>query len=264
MIGVFDSGVGGLTVVRALEQCLPSLSLVYFGDVARTPYGSKSRETILRYSRQNTEFLLGKGAKLIIVGCNSAASVAGHLLAEEYNVPVLEVITPAVDRAVESSKLGRIGIIGTRATIASGIYEEKIARRRPDCTVISKDCPLLVPLVEEGWMAKKETKTILKKYLQPLKMQSIDTLVLGCTHYPLLKSLIIPRIGKGVRIIDSSIAVASVLKEYLDDHPDFKSTLTRSGEKQYFVSDMTDTVRSVARDIFARDIEFKIAKVTGL
>lgn len=263
MIGVFDSGVGGLTVVRALEQLMPSLSLVYFGDVARTPYGSKSSETILRYARQNTEFLLAQGAKLIVVGCNSAASVAGHLLQEEYKVPVLEVITPAVDLAVQTSQTGRIGVIGTRATISSRIYDEKIQHRRAGCTVISAACPLLVPLVEEGWMAKKETKTILKKYLHPLKMQSVDTLVLGCTHYPLLKSLIGSRIGKGVQIIDSSIAVASVLAEYLDAHPDFAKTLTPGGEKQYFVSDITDTVQSVARDIFNRDIDFKLAKITG-
>jgi glutamate racemase len=249
--------------VRALEKLMPELSLVYFGDVARTPYGSKSAETILRYSRQNTEFLLEQGAKLIIVGCNSAASVAGHRLSEEYNVPVLEVITPAVDRAVASSENGRIGIIGTRATIASGIYEKKIRHRRAGCTVISAPCPLLVPLVEEGWMAKKETKTILKKYLHPLKMQSIDTLVLGCTHYPLLKELIVPRIGKGVQVIDSSIAVASVLQEYLHAHPEFRQNLQIGGLSQYYVSDMTDTVRQVARDIFSRDIDFKIAKVTG-
>ncbi len=264
MIGVFDSGVGGLTVVRALEQLLPSLSLVYFGDVARTPYGSKSKDTILRYSRQNTEFLLEQGAKLIIVGCNSAASVAGHLLQKEYQVPVLEVITPAVNLAVESSRTGRIGVIGTRATISSGIYEEEMQHRRPDCKVISQPCPLLVPLVEEGWMGKKETKTILKKYLQPLKMQSIDTLVLGCTHYPLLKSLIVPRIGKGVRLIDSSIAVAGVLQDYLDTHPEFNEELKGSGINQYYVSDMTETVQSVARDIFSRDIDFKITKVPNL
>ena len=263
MIGVFDSGVGGLTVVRALEQLMPALSLVYFGDVARTPYGSKSSETILRYSRQNTEFLLEKGAKLIIVGCNSAASVAGHLLAKEYNVPVLEVITPAVDLAVATSKTGRIGVIGTRATIASGIYEEKIEHRCLKCKVVSKACPLLVPLVEEGWMTKKETKTILKKYLHPLKMQSIDTLVLGCTHYPLLTSLIAPRIGKGVRIIDSSVAVAKVLQEYLATHSAFAGELQQNGEKQYFVSDITNTVQAVSRDIFDRDIDFKIAKVQG-
>ncbi len=264
MIGIFDSGVGGLTVVRALEKLMPSLALVYFGDVARTPYGSKSKDTILRYSRQNTEFLLDQGAKLIIVGCNSAASVAGHLLAREYQVPVLEVITPAVDLAVASSQTGRIGVIGTRATIASGIYEEKMLERRSECRVISRSCPLLVPLVEEGWMGRKETKTIIRKYLHPLKMQSIDTLVLGCTHYPLLKDLISPRIGKGVKIIDSSIAVASVLQNYLENHPDFREKLQQNSEKQYFVSDMTDTVRSVARHIFARDIDFKIAKVTGL
>ena len=264
MIGVFDSGVGGLTVLRALEQLMPSLSLVYFGDVARTPYGSKSRETILRYSRQNTEFLLEQGAQLIIVGCNSAASVAGHLLGEEYQVPVLEVITPAVDLAVASSKTGRIGVIGTRATISSGIYEEKMQHRCRMCQVISKSCPLLVPLVEEGWMGKKETKTILKKYLQPLKQHTIDTLVLGCTHYPLLKSLIIPRIGRKVQLIDSSIAVAHVLQNYLQAHPEFNQTLQHEGLKQYFMSDITSTVRTVARNIFDRDLDFQIAKVPPL
>lgn len=255
MVGVFDSGVGGMTVARAIEQLLPNNRLIYFGDVARTPYGPKSPETIIEYSRQNTEFLLSKGAKIIIVACNSAASVASDILKDEFSVPIFEVITPAVEKVVATTKTGRIGIIGTRATIKSGVYEEKLKAIDSQFQIFSQACPLLVPLVEEGWLNKRETKMIIKRYLHSLKLKNVDTFVLGCTHYPLLKGLIQPRIGKRVKVIDSSEEIAADLKKFLDSNPEITATLSNGGDSLYYVSDITDAARTTAKRIFGRDIE---------
>ena len=254
MIGIFDSGVGGMTVARAVQDSLPEYNITYFGDLARTPYGSKSPVTITKYSCQNTEFLLSKGAKLIIIACNSAASVASEEISNKFAVPVFEVITPAIEKAVSSTKRGRIGVIGTRATITSGIYEKKIKEYAKEIKVFSEPCPLLVPLVEEGWLNKKETKMILRRYLHSLKSKNIDTLVLGCTHYPLLKKLIQPRIGKHVSIIDSSIEIASKLKDYLAKHHELSEALTVGAENSYYVSDVTDAAGYIAQQIFGTRI----------
>jgi len=255
VIGIFDSGVGGMTVARAIEKLLPENRLIYFGDMARTPYGSKSPETIIRYARQNTQFLLGQGAKIIIIACNTAASVASEILKKEFPVPVFEVVSPATGKAVASSRTGRVGVIGTRATVASGVYEEQIKKAAPDFQVFSCACPLLVPLVEEGWLDGRETKMIVRRYLQPLKQKQIDTFVLGCTHYPLLKDLIQPRIGKRVRIIDSSEEVAFVLKKFLEENENIASEMARDGENRYYVSDITPAASSIARRIFGRKID---------
>jgi glutamate racemase len=255
MIGIFDSGVGGMTVARAVETLLPDYQVIYFGDLARTPYGSKSPEAIIECSISNTEFLLAQGAKIIIIACNSAASVASDILRQQFDAPIFEVITPAVERAVISTVTGNIGIIGTRATIRSGIYEKKIMQLVPGFHVYSKACPLLVPLVEEGWSDARETKMILRKYLAPLKQKQIDTLVLGCTHYPLLKDLIKHRMGKNrIRLIDSSIEVALTLQKYLNENPDFEEILQHGSENKYFVSDMTKTAVATAEKIFGRHI----------
>lgn len=264
MIGIFDSGVGGMTVAKAIEATLPGLRLIYFGDLAHSPYGSKSRETICRYSRQNTDFLLSHGAKLIVIACNSAASVATKVITENYPVPVFEVISPAVRLAAAATRHGKIGIIGTRATIASAVYDREIEQISPDSLVYSQPCPLLVPLVEEGWLDKRETKMILRRYLDPLKRKQIDTLVLGCTHYPLLKHLIQPRIGKRVKIIDSSHAVAEELRLFLEQRPDLAKTLQKDGENLYYVSDITPSSQKTADFIFSRKINLlKSEEPTG-
>lgn len=258
MIGIFDSGVGGMTVARAIEQHCPGLPLIYFGDIARTPYGSKSRSTIIDYARHNTELLLKHGASIIVIACNSAASVATEVLREQYPVPVLDVVGPAVEQAVQVSRSGRIGVIGTRATVRSGIYERSIQTLLPSATVLSQACPLLVPLVEEGWLSRRETKMILRRYLYPLRLRQIDTLVLGCTHYPLLGHLIGPRIGRRVQLIDSSLAVAHHLHHYLQDHPDLAERVRRSGQQSRFlVSDCTEAIRQLARKIFGRPIDLE-------
>ncbi|HET97917.1 MAG TPA: glutamate racemase [Desulfurivibrio alkaliphilus] len=265
MIGIFDSGVGGMTVARAIEQALPDYRLVYFGDLARTPYGSKSPDTISRYSCQNVDFLLARGARLIVVACNSAASVGAERLRATYDLPIFEVIGPAVAQAVRFSSGGRVGVIGTRATIRSGVYERLIRGQRDHFQVFSAPCPLLVPLVEEGWLDKRETKMILRRYLAPLKQQQVDTLVLGCTHYPLLKELIQRRIGNRVKVIDSSRALAADLRHFLDANPKVAQTLSRRGEGEnlYYVSDVTEAAAQIARRIFGRSMELRPADDTG-
>lgn len=258
MIGIFDSGVGGMTVARAVETLLPDYQIIYYGDLARSPYGSKSSEAIIQYSIDNTEFLLSHGAKTIIIACNSAASVASDILRRKFTTPIFEVITPAVDRAVMASTRGNIGIIGTRATIRSGIYEQKIKERQPGLRVHSKACPLLVPLVEEGWIKARETKMILRKYLAPLIQKQIDTLVLGCTHYPLLKDIIQHRMGKSrTRLIDSSIEVALTLEKYLHENPEFAANLQHGNHNRYFVSDITKAAVATAEKIFGRHIDLE-------
>ncbi len=245
-----------MTVARAVETLLPDLQIIYYGDLARTPYGNKSPETIIEYAINNTEFLLDHGAQAIIIACNSASSVASEILRQKFDIPIFEVITPAVEQAVAATSSGNIGVIGTRATIRSEIYDKKIKQKAPELRVFSIACPLLVPLVEEGWIDTRETKMILRKYLAPLKQKQIDTLVLGCTHYPLLKDLIQHRVGKKrIRLIDSSIEVALTLQTYLNENPDFCKTLQYGGANTYFVSDITKAAIITAEKIFGRHID---------
>ena len=257
MIGIFDSGIGGLTVVKSLMEKLPGYNMIYFGDTARTPYGSKSPETVVRYALENTDFLLIQGAKLIVMACNTASSVAADRVAENYDIPIFEVVTPATEQAVKISNTLTIGVIGTRATVKSGIYEHKIMALKPDAKVYSAACPLLVPLVEEGWMKKPETVMIIKKYLHPLKVRQIDTLILGCTHYPLLKDKIQRKIGKRVHIIDSSIAIAENVKFFLDTHPEVDKQLSKNNAFRLFVSDITEQFEKTARATLKRNVHLE-------
>jgi glutamate racemase len=255
MIGIFDSGIGGLTVVRAIMDALPGYDIVYFGDTARTPYGNKSSATVIEYSLQNTDFLIKQGAKLIVMACNTASSVATEAVKNNFTMPIHEVISSAVKDALRATRKSTIGIIGTRATISSGIYEKKIKDANPDAKVYSAACPLLVPLVEEGWLKKPETRMIVKKYLHPLKVRQIDTLILGCTHYPLLKSIISHKIGKKVQIIDSSISVADEIKNFLSESPETEKSLSRNGSAKFFVSDFTQQFKVTAASVLKRPID---------
>jgi len=261
MIGIFDSGIGGLTVVKSIMEQLPGYDITYFGDTARTPYGSKSSETVVGYALENTEFLLKKGAKIIVMACNTVSSVASDSVADNFDIPLFEVVTPATEKAVKSSGKLIIGIIGTRATVKSGIYEKKIKAIEPEAKVYSTACPLLVPLVEEGWLKKPETVMIIKKYLHPLKVRQIDTLILGCTHYPLLKDKIQRKIGKRVAVIDSSIAVAEKVKDFLDTHPEVDNLLTKKGGFRLFVSDITEQFEKTARATLKRNIFLEHVKL---
>jgi len=257
-IGIFDSGLGGLTVARAIVDSLPAYDIIYFGDTARTPYGSKSRETVIQYACENTELLINKGAELIVMACNSAASVATEVLRNKYDLPIFEVITPAVSLVVSFQKTRRVGIIGTRATINSNEYTDKISKDRPDIQVYAVPCPLLVPLVEEGWIDKPETRMIVKKYLQPLKVRQIDTLILACTHYPILKPIIQKKIGRRVKVIDSAQAVAQQLISYFEENNIVLET-EKKGNAQFYVSDITPFFEKIAQSIFKRKIPLKVA-----
>ncbi|TYT75070.1 glutamate racemase [Desulfobotulus mexicanus] len=254
MIGIFDSGIGGLTTVRAIMQKLPGYDILYYGDTARMPYGSKSPATVQQYAMENSRFLVENGAKIIIIACNSAASIAVDAVKASFDLPVFEVVDPAVEAALAYPLPHRIGVIGTRATIASGIYEKKIKALNPDATVHSLPCPLLVPLVEEGWLDTPETTRIIKKYLHPLKTRQIRSLILGCTHYPILEKPIAKKIGKGVRIIDSGSCVADTVARYLKEHPETDNLLTKNHKHRFYVSDITEQFEKTARTMLQESI----------
>jgi glutamate racemase len=261
MIGIFDSGVGGLTVVRAILEEIPGYDIVYFGDTAHTPYGTKSSETVVGYTIKNIEFLLSQGARIIVIACNTASSVATAEVLERFSVPIFEVITPAVERALHISKNFNFGVIGTRATVTSRIYEKKIMEKQPQARVYSVACPLLVPLVEEGWLSKPETSMIVKKYLLPLKIRQIDTLILGCTHYPLLKKVIQRKIGRRVQLIDSSISVSGSVRTFLARNAEVDQQLGQNGNLMLFVSDMTDQFQKIAEMTLNADVTLKCVKL---
>ena len=217
-IGVFDSGIGGLTVVAALQDLLPSETIFYIGDTARVPYGGKSRKTVERYSIEIGGLLLAEQAKLLVVACNTASALAVPRMKELFNVPVQGVVTPGAEAAVKATRNKRIGVIGTRATIASGAYEHAISTEDPESQVFSAACPLLVPLIEEGLFDDPVTDQLLARYLAPLLGRGIDTLVLGCTHYPLLRGAIARAAGPGVTLVDSARNCALAVKELLASH----------------------------------------------
>lgn len=253
MIGVFDSGIGGLTVVRALMAALPGYDITYLGDTARTPYANKSPETVLAYAMEDTAFLIKEGARLVVMACNTVSSVAPEAVRRQFQVPVFEVITPAAREAVQASRRRRIGVLGTRATVASGCYTQVIQALCPEALVFGQACPLLVPLVEEAWLNKPETAMIIKKYLRPLKARQIDTLILGCTHYPLLRPLLQAKIGKRVAVIDSSRPVAAAVKRFLDQNPETARNLAQKARYRFFVTDATAHATAIARRILKRD-----------
>ena len=208
-IGVFDSGIGGLTVVHELMRQLPRERIIYFGDTARVPYGPKSPETVRRYSREIAEYLVGQGVKAVVVACNTATAHALPALRGELPVPVVGVVDPGARAAVAASGSGRIGVIGTMGTINSGAYERAIRALTPEATITTRACPLFVPLVEEGWTEHEATRVVAREYLAPMARANVDALVLGCTHYPLLKPMIAEVLGAGVRLIDSAEETAA-------------------------------------------------------
>jgi glutamate racemase len=215
-IGIFDSGIGGLTVVREVLQQLPNERIIYFGDTARVPYGPKSPDTVRRYSREITEFLTSQDVKAIVVACNTATAHALPMLQRESPVPVIGVVEPGARAAVAASRRRELGVIGTAGTIGSGAYERAIRAIAPDAHVVARACPLFVPLVEEGWLDAEATRLIAREYLTPLQAAGIDTLVLGCTHYPLLKPLLADVLGPDVVLIDSAHETAAEIARVLD------------------------------------------------
>lgn len=245
-IGVFDSGVGGLTVFKALRRAMPSERLIYFGDTARLPYGSKSPEVVRRFSLEIARFLRRRDIKLLVVACNSASATALPLLKRSLDIPVLGVIGPAVRAAAAVSPNGRIGVIGTLATVNSGAYQRLLARLRP-MKVMARACPLLVPLVEEGWLDHPVTRRVAREYLSPMKGRRIESLILGCTHYPLIKPLLQRTVGAGVRLIDSGVEVARDVVALLDEKG-LRRKGGRGGES-FFVTDGAERFRRLLQRI---------------
>ena len=261
MIGVFDSGIGGLIVLSALIKQIPGYDFLYFGDTARAPYDTKSPETIIDYTLKNIEFLKHQGAKVIVLSCNTVASVATDMVIERFDVPVFEGITPVAQLAQKTSRYQRIGIIGTRTTIISGIYKKKILDINPEAKVFSAACPLLVPLIEENWIKKPEAKMIVKKYLQPLKVRQIDTLILGSFYYAVLAKIIKVKIGKRVHMIDSSIVLAEGLRGFLKKHDEIDKLLGKTGKSRYMVSDLTQHVEKIAKSMFKGNIRLEAVRI---
>jgi len=214
-IGIFDSGVGGLTVLQEAMRLLPGESFVYLGDTARVPYGTKSPLTVVRYAEQAARFLVSCQVKLLVVACNTASAVALPHLAECFQLPVVGVIEPGAQQAVKASRQGRIGVIGTEGTIRSQAYNQAILRQDPKSEVFSAACPLFVPLAEEGWTGHQVARLTAAEYLQPLRGDHIDTLVLGCTHYPLLKPLLAELLGPEIALVDSAAATAVAVRDLL-------------------------------------------------
>jgi glutamate racemase len=257
MIGVFDSGLGGLTVVKELLLKVKGYKIVYFGDTARTPYGTKSPETVTRYAVENTRFLLKLGAKIIVVACHTASSTAMPVLKQTFpEIPFFEVVTPSMEKALKLTKSKKIGLIGTRTTVESRVYDRLFAEKDPEIKLYSNPAPLLVPLIEEGWLKKPETRRIVKKYLIPLKMRGIDTLILGCTHYPIIKKLIQEKAGKRIKLVDPSEEVASNVANFIEEHPEVKTTLETNG-LEIFVSDLTAYFGKIAEMFLGRKVELK-------
>ncbi len=260
-IGIFDSGVGGFTVVRQLLSILPDVPVVYFGDTARTPYGPKSPGILRTYAMENARFLIEHGANIIVVACHSAASCATEELRENLTIPVFEVVTPSVEKACRVSRRGRIGIIGTRATVSSNVYPRLIPERRPGAKVFQNPCPLLVPIVEEGWLRSRETRMIVKKYLRPLKDRQIDTLVLGCTHYPLLKKVIKEKAGKRITIVDPSREVAEKVTAFLLRRYKTAPSGKKVQKNRFFLSDLTPHTVEIVRSFLGKKVELEKACV---
>lgn len=253
-IGVFDSGIGGLTVVRELMERLPNEEIVYFGDTARLPYGTKSPETVLRFSRQNLAFLKEKNVKLIVVACNTASSIALSTLVEEEEIPVVGVLLPGARAAAKATRKKRIGVIGTTATIRSGAYEAALEEMEPGIEIWSLPCPLFVPLAEEGWLDNEITYLTAKSYLEPLTSFGADVLVLGCTHYPLLKEVIGRVVGEGVTLVDSARETALEVDRILGERNLLNGSDT-PGRIHVYVSDVPYLIREVGERFLGRPIE---------
>ncbi|RKD31989.1 glutamate racemase [Lacrimispora algidixylanolytica] len=255
-IGVFDSGVGGLTVVREIMRQMPEERLVYFGDTARVPYGTKSKDTIVRYTRQNIRFLMTQDVKAIVIACNTATAFALEIVEQELKIPVMGVIHAGAKTAVEATRNGKIGIIGTEGTIRSGVYTKMMEEMRDDIEVIGKSCPLFVPLVEEGLLHDSVTDEIASRYLSELKGKFIDTLVLGCTHYPLLRSTVGRVMGPEVTLVNPAYETALELKQVLSESQLLNDTDEPFQDKYHFyVSDLAEKFTNFASSILPDQIK---------
>jgi len=252
-IGIFDSGIGGLTVLKTVSRLMPNENIVYFGDTARVPYGSKSNDIVIEYSLQAANFLLRKNIKLLVVACNTASSVALKELKRFLTVPVIGMIEPGAKTALLESKKGIIGVIGTRATINNKAYSNELKKLNPKIKVYEKACPLFVPLAEEGWIDHKVTQLVAKEYFTELREKNIDSLVLGCTHYPILIDTIQKVIGKNVKLIDSGTPAAKLVEDYLNGRQ-LRNQSVHQGSNEFYVSDVPAKFREVAERFLGKKI----------
>ncbi|MEE8437857.1 MAG: glutamate racemase [Candidatus Neomarinimicrobiota bacterium] len=253
-IAVFDSGLGGLTVVKALQKTLPAEAIIYFGDSARVPYGNKSKTLIREYSREITEFLINKKAKMIVVACNTASALALENLTSEFEIPLLGVIGPGVEAALKATGNDRVGIIGTIATIRSGAYEKTLKALSPELNVFSKSCPLFVPLVEEGWLNGSVPDLVAAAYLREMNAQNVDTIILGCTHYPLLKPVLQKVVNKDTFLIDSADTTALKTAEMLKKLGILNNS-SKPGSFTCFVTDLPLRFKVLARRFLGTSID---------
>ncbi len=262
-IGVFDSGLGGLTVVKELNRLLPKENIIYFGDTGRVPYGNRSRDTIRRYAKEDENFLLNQNVKAIVAACGTVSSVAADV-SDKLPIPFFEVVSHAAKQAVETTENKKIGVIGTAATIKSGKHKEYIKGLMPDAQVICQRCPLFVPLVEEGWYDENDpvVRDTVKRYLAPMIEAGVDTLILGCTHYPVLSSAIASVLGDGVELINAGTATAKAVLEYLQSN-DMLSDKSE-GDNEFYVSDKADSFRAQASVLLGSDIDDSKVRLVSL
>lgn len=263
-IGVFDSGLGGLTVVRELRRSLPAESIHYFGDTARVPYGTRSPETVRRYAREAAAFLVGRGVKMLVVACNTATAHAHEELRRRLRIPVVGVVEPGARAAAAATRTRRVGVIGTTGTIASGVYDRLLRRLLPDVRVYAQPCPLFVPLVEEGWTEHAATRLIAAEYLAPLIEIGVDTVILGCTHYPLLRPLLASILGDGVTLIDSGAEAAAEVRRILAERGELRDDASPP-TYAFSVTDLPLRFREAGR-CFVGDLieEVELVQVEGL
>lgn len=239
MIGILDSGLGGLTVVKKIFNVLPEYQILYYGDTANSPYGNKSKELVRKYAFEGVKFLAKNGAKIIIIGCNTTSAAALESLRKEFRIIFFGTINPGVRKAVQITKSKKIGVIGTRMTIHSKVYQEAIKAIDSQISVFAKSAPLLVPLIEESWLKKSVTSRIIKNYLYPIKSKQVDSLILGCNYYPVIKKNIQLKMGKKVKLIDPGDEVVNDVKMFLEQNPEVEKSLVKGSAHMFFVSDLT-------------------------
>lgn len=259
-IGVFDSGLGGLTAVKQIMQELPNENIIYFGDTGRVPYGTRSRDTILKYTRGDIRFLQTFDVKVIVIACGTASSAALPMIKNEFDVPIVGVIDAAVYAAVRATKNKKIGVIGTSGTIKSGEYEKQIHEYDSEMQVFARACPMFVPLVENGYFDSPVTKLIVREYLEEIRAQGVDTLILGCTHYPLLEKVIHEYMGDGVTLINSGAEVAKYLKKKLDDEMAHSDRIDEH-QYRYYVSDDISSFEELGGIFLERQINGQVNKI---
>lgn len=259
-IGVFDSGLGGLTAVKQIMNELPNENIIYFGDTGRVPYGNKSRDTVTKYAKSDINFLLSKNVKIIVVACGTVSSQVLPVIKDGYDIPIIGVVEATADAAYKSVKNGKIGIIGTSGTIKSGAYESLLKKKNPDLQIFSNACPLFVPLVENGHFDTEVTKLVIEEYLADIKAAGVDTLILGCTHYPLLKKSIARYMGESVTLIDAGYEAAKALKRYFDKD-DLHSEQQDECQYKYYVSDDVESFENIGGIFLQKHINGQVEKI---